>query len=147
MQGRACIPGTYSQFFQDGAGITRLCSPCAAGTQQPAAGEVTCRDCAAGTFKARESGEGCSPCPRSSYQDQTGAESCKACPEGTTTLFRGMERLSDCVCQAGTIAISAASEEAPLCVACREGLSCPDGGTVELLKSGGSGSNSFLWFL
>lgn len=131
---KACLPGTYSKPFQDARGTTYVCSTCPPGMQQPAAGEVACQPCPAGTVKQTESREMCAPCRQSLYQDEMGGTHCKACPEGTTTLLVGAELLSQCVCEEGSIDVSA-PEAAQICVTCGEGLLCPDGSTLEQLAS------------
>lgn len=136
---KACLPGTYSKLFKDDWGTTHVCEECSAGSQQPAAGEVSCNPCPAGTFKEVASTSDCAPCPAGYYQNDAGAETCKKCPNGTTTILLRATFFSDCVCLAGTIDVSEPGAEVQ-CVPCGEGLSCPDGSTVEGLKLGHSPS-------
>ncbi|CAK9059727.1 unnamed protein product, partial [Durusdinium trenchii] len=133
---KACLPGTYSDSFQDDQGRSYVCTPCPAGTEQPAAGEVVCKNCPVGTFKAVQSSDQCTPCPKGFYQNHTGAQTCKECPQGTTTLLLGAKRGSECVCRAGSIDLSSAESEVAHCAACPDGLTCPDGSTMNLLQSG-----------
>lgn len=131
---QACLPGTYSKRFADDQGNTYVCEECPAGKQQPAAGEVNCDLCPAGTSKAVKSTEDCAPCRAGYYQNDWGAETCKKCPEGTTTVLLRATQVADCVCIEGTIDVSTSG--ATHCVPCTDGLSCPDGSTVEKLKIG-----------
>lgn len=131
---KACLPGTYSKLFTDNHGSTYVCEECPAGRQQPAAGEVSCDLCPAGTSKAVKSTEDCAPCRAGYYQNDWGTETCKKCPEGTTTVLLRATQVSDCVCMEGTIDVSTSGTTH--CVPCTEGLTCPDGSTVEKLKSG-----------
>eukprot|EP00435_Cladocopium_sp_Y103_P056223 s396_g18.t3 len=132
---KACLPGTYSKLFKDDWGITHVCEECSAGSQQPAAGEVSCNPCPAGTFKEVASTEDCAPCPAGYYQNEVGAQTCKKCPNGTTTILLRATLFSDCVCIAGSIDVSGPGNEVQ-CVTCGEGLSCADGSTLEGLKLG-----------
>lgn len=131
---KACLPGTYSKLLKDNGGTTHVCEECSAGSEQPAAGEVSCNPCPVGTFKGVASADGCAPCPEGYYQNDVGAVTCKKCPDGTTTILLRATHLSECVCLAGTIDIAPGAETQ--CVECTEGLSCPDGSTVEGLKNG-----------
>lgn len=117
-----------------GTTTTYICEACPAGQQQPAAGANDCEACPTGTSKRVASVESCVPCASGFYQDEEGTTSCKRCPEKTTTLLQGAATASDCVCMAGTIDVSPTPSKE--CVACGEGLSCPDGGTLDLLKTG-----------
>ena len=137
---KACLPGTYSKLFKEDWGSTYVCEECSAGSQQPAAGEVSCNPCPAGTFKEVASTEDCASCPAGYYQNDTGAETCKKCPNGTTTILLRATLFSDCVCLAGTIDVGPGAEVQ--CVPCGEGLSCPDGSTVEGLKGRRNGPSA-----
>ena len=143
---RVCLPGTYSLPITDdsGATITYRCVACPAGQHQPAAAAVTCELCPVGTFKAFQSAGTCMPCPSGFYEDEKGSVKCKQCPEKTTTVLVGVTKPSDCVCVAGTIDVRDASANSlpKECAACLEGLSCPDGSTIQLLTLRREGENT-----
>ena len=138
---KPCLPGLFSEAVHDFTGTTYICLPCPAGFQQPTAGESQCAPCLRGTYKDRDTADTCLPCPLGSYQDEMGAINCTTCPEGTTTLIPGVQQSHHCVCQEGFVDLSdeegeSAPSPAKACVACYEGLSCPVGSTLEMLKFG-----------
>lgn len=143
---KVCPPGLFSEAVSTYypnyifMGTDYICLPCPAGFQRPTAGQGQCAPCLRGTYKDSDTPDTCLPCPLGFYQDEMGAINCTACPEGTTTLVPGVQQSHQCVCEEGSMDLSdGQGESAPAgkaCVACSEGLFCPVGSTLEMLRLG-----------
>ena len=107
--------------------LTKLCTPCRAGTYSLVAlsnSPGDCRPCVAGTYSAEvgaRNASACQACAAGTFSTEVGANSsstCRTCGAGSTSVA-GAQGVESCVCVAGFYRDSFGS-----CVRCEEGFYC-----------------------
>ncbi|CAE7316306.1 grlE [Symbiodinium sp. CCMP2456] len=116
-QFRACPKGT----FTNETGMTS-CLLCLEGFAAREVGSVQCTECQPGYEAPMQGMEACTRCELGSYMPSVQGTRCVPCGLNQTTLFRGAEAASECVCPEGLFMC-----EARGCIPCPEGLYCPTG--------------------
>ncbi|CAK9043402.1 unnamed protein product [Durusdinium trenchii] len=133
---RACPPGSSSEKLEDSQGTTFICRRCPAGRSQVSGASLSCDLCPLGEYQDETGSISCKRCGFGEYQNATGQSSCTRCPAGTTTLGFRAQSINDCGCKEETINVLPAASGNFECQRCGEGLRCPFGSSVEMLRQG-----------
>eukprot|EP00931_Biecheleriopsis_adriatica_P048860 TRINITY_DN28232_c0_g1_i1.p1 TRINITY_DN28232_c0_g1~~TRINITY_DN28232_c0_g1_i1.p1 ORF type:complete len:1136 (+),score=142.84 TRINITY_DN28232_c0_g1_i1:23-3409(+) len=122
-----CSSGRASEAMNDDIGATHVCKSCSPGFSQNLPGQRTCKPCTIGTFSTEPGSTTCTGCRQGTFQNESGQSECRKCPESLTTILKGADTSSDCVCPSGTYA----SRGSGGCLPCPEGLTCSTGSSEE----------------
>ncbi|CAJ1447546.1 unnamed protein product [Effrenium voratum] len=124
-----CPAGRASEELVDLTGRTFRCAQCPPGYYQSNTYSTSCEPCSKGTYSNSYGNVQCQYCDQGFYQEQQAQTSCTKCPASRTTQLLGATSLTSCVCTESHI------DDGGVCAVCGEGLSCPLGSTLSLLKS------------
>ncbi|CAE7553270.1 Ephb4 [Symbiodinium sp. CCMP2592] len=137
-----CQPGSWSELYSDGDGVSHRCIQCSQGTFQNEAGELKCAKCAPGSVSSTTGAVECELCTVGRYANSSGMTECTACdprnPELTTIhevdldgrverlQFKGASSAEFCTCPASSFLYKGK------CESCQRGASCPGTGKITL---------------
>jgi hypothetical protein len=103
------------------------CELCAAGRQQPFAGQHQCYQCTPGRFAADGGSRRCTACPIGKFQPARAMAACQLCATDADTSATGMSRCDAVPCGPG---LRRTSEHGGACLACPRGRFLPWSGGV-----------------
>jgi len=137
-----CQPGSWSELYSDGDGVSHRCIQCSQGTSQNEAGELKCAKCAPGSVSSTTGAVECELCTVGRYANSSGMTECTACDPGNPELttihevdldgrierlqFKGASSAEFCTCPASSFLYKGK------CEGCQRGSSCPGSGKLTL---------------